>query len=118
MIFPKLFQKKEKKIAAAATTVSPLPSGPRTPSSLRLVPWSTEKTGFLAKVNQYIFRVPLETNKTEIKKAIEAKYRVKILGLRIVNLPAKIRRRGRQPGWTKAIKKAVVKLAPGQKIEA
>jgi len=81
------------------------------------VPHITEKTTNLAEKNQYVFRVWQKANKNEIKKAIENLYKVKVMDVKIINVPAKRRRLGRISGWRKGYKKAIVRLKEGQKIE-
>ncbi len=81
-------------------------------------PIDTEKTRALAELGQYVFEVDPRANKIQVKQAVEKIYNVKVEEVRIIKLPAKRARRGyhiviRKP----ARKKAVVKLAPGQKIQ-
>jgi len=80
-------------------------------------PLITEKATNLSEFNQYVFEVFPSANKTEIKKAIEKTYKVDVLSVRIINIPAKKRRLGRISGWRKGYKKAIVKIKEGQKIE-
>jgi large subunit ribosomal protein L23 len=67
--------------------------------------------------NQYSFRVLADAHKTEIRQAIEELFDVRVTDVRTVSVPGKPKRRGlsrgRRPGW----KKAIVELAPGDKIE-
>lgn len=80
-------------------------------------PHITEKAAALADKNQYVFKVFPETNKIEIKRAVEQIYDVNVLSVKIVNIPKKPKRWGRTTGWKKGYKKAIVKLKEGQKIE-
>ena len=80
-------------------------------------PQVTEKATDLVKKNQYVFKVYSRANKNEVKKAIESVYGVDVISVRIINVPAKRRRLGRQRGWRKGYKKAIVKIKEGQKIE-
>ena len=80
-------------------------------------PQVTEKATDLVKKNQYVFKVYSRTNKNEVKKAIESVYGVDVISVRVINVPAKRRRLGRQRGWRKGYKKAIVKIKQGQKIE-
>lgn len=80
-------------------------------------PHITEKATDLAKKNQYVFKISETANKTEIKKAIENLYGVSVLAVRIIKIPKKSRRLGKQKGWKKGYKKAIVKIKEGQKIE-
>ena len=77
----------------------------------------TEKGTRLAKLNQYILRVAREANKIQIKEAVEELFKVTVKQVNTLTMPGKWRRltrqRGQRPDW----KKAVVSLAPGQKIE-
>lgn len=81
------------------------------------IPHVTEKATDLTKINQYIFKVWPRANKFEIKKAIESLYGVKVIGVKIINIPKKKRRLGKVSGWRQGYKKAIVKIKEGQKIE-
>ena len=81
-------------------------------------PLLTEKSTFLQDVrNQYCFRVHPKANKSEIRKAIEALFDVRVEKVNIINNPGKIRRilgrQGRSAPW----KKAIVTLPEGQRLE-
>jgi len=80
-------------------------------------PHISEKASYLAEKNQYIFQVSPNYNKQEIKKSIEGIYGVDVLSVNVVKIPAKKRRIGRQEGFRKCVKKAIVKIKEGQKIE-
>ena len=81
----------------------------------------TEKATDLTGENQYVFKVALDSNKTEIKKAIVDLYGVEVERVNIVKIPGKRRRLGKSEGWReglkKGYKKAIVKIKEGQKIE-
>ena len=77
----------------------------------------TEKATELEKENKYVFKVFQKTNKIEIKKAIEDLYDVDVVDVKIINVPRRRKRLGRQEGWKKGYKKAIVKVKKGQKIE-
>ena len=80
-------------------------------------PHVSEKATDLLDNNQYIFRVFQDTNKIEIKGAVEDLYGVKVINVKIINIHEKSRRVGRTLGIKKGYKKAIVKIAEGQKIE-
>jgi len=80
-------------------------------------PILTEKTRELSEKGEYVFEVAKTSNKNEIKKAIEELFNVKVEKVRVVNLPQKIKRLGRFFGKKTGIKKAIVKLKEGQKID-
>ena len=82
-------------------------------------PIITEKSNdLLEKENKYTFKVALEANKVEIKQAIEAIYNVKVLDIATVRVLPKRRRVGKYEGYRSAYKKAIVKLAKDDKIDA
>jgi large subunit ribosomal protein L23 len=82
-------------------------------------PRITEKSVHLQnKLNSYTFEVHPDANKTQIKEAIKALWKVAAVSVNTINCRGKPRRvRSRLPGMTPAWKKAVVRLAVGQKIE-
>ncbi len=80
-------------------------------------PHITEKAMLLAEQNQYIFEIHPKANKKQVKKAIEDVYGVHVESVRITKTPPKLRRRGRQEGWKKGVKKAIVRIKEGEGIE-
>ncbi len=80
-------------------------------------PHISEKATDLNKNNQYVFNVYPRSNKPEIKKAVEDVYGIDVVSVRIINIPQKSRRVGRTTGIKSGYKKAIVKIAAGQKIE-
>ena len=81
-------------------------------------PVISEKSTLETERNNYTFAVARDANKFLIKSAVEAEFKVTVLGVRVVSVRPKQKRRGRRtlgmvPGW----KKAVVTVAPGDKIE-
>jgi len=77
----------------------------------------TEKATGLEAENKYVFNVSSKANKTEIKKAVQNLYGVNVVNVRIINIPRKQIRLGRQKGWKKGYKKAIVRINKGQRIE-
>ena len=80
-------------------------------------PLVTEKTNDVMQDNKYTFVVPLKANKVEIRQAVEKVFKVKVLEVNTVRVLGKIKRMGKHSGKRPDYKKAVVKLAPGQRIE-
>ncbi len=89
-------------------------------------PIITEKTTRLKEMGQYVFEVDPRANRQQVKQAVEKLFNVRVLAVRIINVPAKRRRDWRarilsskpkqvvrRPGW----KKAIVQVAPGQTID-
>jgi len=86
--------------------------------SILIAPHVTEKTSLaMQNHNQYTFRVRREASKTDIRKAIELMFDVKVTSVQVVNEPGKVRRFGRTVGRTQDWKKAYVSLSPGQTID-
>ncbi len=67
--------------------------------------------------NVVVFEVKAKANKTEIKQAVEAIFKVSVEKVNVVNVHPKEKRMGRYVGKTKAIRKAYVKLANDNKID-
>lgn len=61
------------------------------------------------------FEVAANANKTQVRHAVEAIFKVKVAEVRTINLEGKLRRRGRYSGYLPDWKKAYVRLKPGQK---
>jgi large subunit ribosomal protein L23 len=86
--------------------------------SVLIAPHVTEKTSLaMQNHNQYTFRVRRDATKTDIKKAVELMFEVKVAGVQVVNEPGKARRFGKHAGRTQDWKKAYVSLAAGQSID-
>ena len=79
----------------------------------------SEKASLLAeKQNQYVFRVNPLANKIEIKNAIERLFKKRVVAIRTMQCAGKKKRErradfGRRAHW----KKAIISLAPGDKID-
>jgi large subunit ribosomal protein L23 len=83
-----------------------------------LAPHVTEKTSLaLQDRNQYTFRVRREATRTDVRRAVELMFDVKVEGVQVVNEPGKTRRFGGRAGRTQDSKKAYVRLAEGQSID-
>ena len=81
-------------------------------------PLVTEKSmQTLEKLNKVTVEVLATANKTEVKLAFEAVYKVKVKTVNISNVRAKYTRRGRYPGTISGFKKAVVTLVSGQALD-
>ncbi len=81
-------------------------------------PLITEKGTRLSGENKYAFEVSRVANKQQIKEAVEKAFNVKVAAVNVMNMKGKPRRARRggivnRPDW----KKAVVTLAPDDKIE-
>ena len=64
---------------------------------------------------KYTFEVAKEATKTNVKKAIEEIFKVKVESVNISNVYGKIKRQGRHEGLTGSYKKAIVQLTSDSK---
>lgn len=80
-------------------------------------PVVSEKSYALIGEGKYTFRVDDRAHKTQIAHAVEEIFGVKVAAVRTAKVRSKPKRRGLQQGRTRAWKKAVVQLAPGERIE-
>ena len=80
-------------------------------------PHISEKATILSENNRYVFKVYPNTNKIDIKKAVEGVYGVDVLSVNIIKIPKKKRRLGKVQGFKAGYTKAIVKVQDGQKIE-
>lgn len=80
-------------------------------------PVISEKSYALMGVGKYTFRVHDDAHKTQIKQAVEKLFDVGVVEVRTSSVRAKPKRRGVSKGVTRSWKKAIVQLAPGDKID-
>ena len=87
------------------------------PRDVILAPVVSEKSYSLLDQNAYTFYVHPEANKTEIRQAVEAIWDVKVINVNTLNRKGKTKRFRYTQGKRPDTKRAVVKLAEGDKIE-
>jgi len=81
-------------------------------------PILTEKTDYQRDENQYVFEVDRQANKLQIKEAVEMIFDVEVKAVNTMIMKPKRRRLGRKTITTRpAWKRAVVTLAPGERIQ-
>ncbi|MGD9971640.1 MAG: 50S ribosomal protein L23 [Desulfatirhabdiaceae bacterium] len=81
-------------------------------------PVISEKTTIQKEMaNQISFEVDKKANRVEILMAVETLFKVKVESVNTLHVKGKVKRRGRIVGKRKDWKKAVVKLAPGERID-
>lgn len=78
----------------------------------------TEKTTAYEPEGKYLFLVDKSANKIQIKQAVEQMYKVKVRTVNTFISQGKLKRVRQQLGRTPDIKRAIVTLKEGQKIEA
>ncbi len=90
----------------------------KNPQEIIQAPLITEKGSLLSETaHQVLFRVRPDANKIEVKKAIEALFKVKVIKVRMARYLGKMRRVGRNAGRLPQWKKAYVTLKEGDKID-
>ena len=82
-----------------------------------LAPVVSEKSYSLIEDDKYSFRVHPRAHKTQIRQAVEELFDVTVVGVNVVNVRSKPKRRGfskgTKPGW----KKAIVQVQAGDRID-
>lgn len=84
--------------------------------SLILTPKISEKAITFAEKGVYVFEVPTSTNKIEVRKAVEASFKVNVVDVRMIVVKGKVKTFKQIKGTQKTVKKAMVKLKSGQTI--
>jgi large subunit ribosomal protein L23 len=87
------------------------------PRDVLLAPVISEKSYGLLDDNKYTFVVRPDANKTQIKIAVEQVFNVKVLDVNTLNRQGKRKRTRSGFGRRKDTKRAIVSLAPGDRIE-
>ena len=86
-------------------------------SQILLAPVVSEKSYHGTGESRYTFRVHQDAHKTQVRQAVEELFGVKVIGVNVVKVQPKPKRRGTfkgtRPGW----KKAIVQLRAGDTIE-
>ena len=87
----------------------------KTPHDIILRPVLTEKSYDGMADKKYAFEVAIDANKTEIKKAIETIFEVKVAEVNTMRTIGKMKRQGRTQGRRPEVKKAYVTLTEASK---
>lgn len=87
------------------------------PYQIIIRPLITEKNTTMMMFNKYSFEVVREANKPQIKRAVEHIFGVTVTSVHTMNVRGKRKRRGREFGYARDWKKAIVTLAEGERIE-
>jgi len=82
-----------------------------------IAPIVTEKTNEAMGHGSYTFRVHPDATKADVHNAIEEIFKVRVVKVNTMNVAGKPRRLGLRKGRTRDWKKAIVTLAPGQKLQ-
>ena len=82
-----------------------------------LAPVITEKSSMASEHNQVVFKVRRDATKPEIKAAVEKLFKVKVLAVNTILRKGKTKRFRGLPGKQQDVKRAIVRLAEGDKID-
>ena len=88
------------------------------PHQILIRPLLTEKvTGLREKHNKIGFLVDPRSNKIEIKRAAEEVLKVRVEKIHIINVKGKRKRLGRYEGRRSNVKKAIISLKKGERVD-
>jgi large subunit ribosomal protein L23 len=88
------------------------------PRDIIFAPVVSEKSYSVLDQNWYTFLVHPDANKTQIKIAIQQIFNVRVVSVNTANREGKRKRTRTGVGQRKSTKRAMVKLAEGDRIEA
>lgn len=77
----------------------------------------TERSVAMNESGKYMFSVALHATKNEVKKAVKDLYHVDVASVNVINLPGKMKRFRNIMRKQSGIRKAIVTLKEGQKID-
>ena len=80
-------------------------------------PVVTEKSTKISENNQFVFKVSLESNKDDIKKAIEKLYKVKVKNVNTIKIKGKKKVFKGTKGKRSDYKKAIICLQEGETLD-
>jgi large subunit ribosomal protein L23 len=85
--------------------------------SVLVAPIVSEKSTMIGEKNEQVaFRVKHDATKPEIKAAVELLFKVQVESVQVLNQKGKTKRFGRMEGRRSGVRKAYVRLKPGQEI--
>lgn len=87
----------------------------RNPHDIIIKPIITEKSMDDMAYGKYTFQVDKRANKTEVKKALETIFGIKVEKVNTMNYLGKVKRQGAHSGRKASWKKAIVTLAADSK---
>ena len=87
------------------------------PHEVVLRPMITEKGTILQETGKYVFQVTPKATKGDIKQAIEGTFGVKVMDVNVARIRGKSKRFGPKFKKMPDIKKAIVTLKPGDRIQ-
>ena len=82
-----------------------------------LNPIATEKSSMISEFNQVTFKVAIDSNKKQIKEAVENIFKVKVKSVNTITTKGKLKAFRVTIGRKSNFKKAIVTLQDGQSID-
>ena len=82
-----------------------------------IAPVITEKATKISEKNQYVFKVKIDSNKKEIKQAIEKLFKVKIKNIKTIKIKGKNKIFKGTKGKRSDYKKAIICLNKGENLD-
>ncbi|MBR3032749.1 MAG: 50S ribosomal protein L23 [Clostridiales bacterium] len=82
----------------------------KAPQDIIIKPIITEKSSYDAALGKYTFQVAKDATKTDVRKAVEQLFEVKVVSVNTVNYDGKKKRQRYVEGTTASFKKAVVTI--------
>ena len=82
-----------------------------------IAPIITEKATKISEKNQYVFKVKIDSNKKEIKQAIEKLFKVKIKKIKTIKIKGKSKIFKGTKGRRSDYKKAIICLNKGENLD-
>ena len=82
-----------------------------------IAPIITEKATKISEKNQYVFKVKIDSNKKEIKQAIEKLFKVKIKKIKTIKIKGKSKIFKGTKGRRWDYKKAIICLNKGENLD-
>ncbi len=80
-------------------------------------PLITEKSTLLQEEGKYVFHVAPRANKVQIREAVQKSFGVVVIDVNILKVRGKLKRYGPKLSRTPDMKKAIVTLRPGDRIQ-
>jgi large subunit ribosomal protein L23 len=121
-LFTKKAKTEEKKVEkpaekAEVKAISKEPVHGSNAKSVLKQPWFSERATDLATHGQYVFLVAPEATKPAVREEVQRRYGVKVTGVNMVTIKGKMKRYGSRKTRRNKIKKAIVTLKKGDKID-
>lgn len=107
-----------KKTVAKTASIPAKKEGKKVSSFSLSLPHITEKAGLLQGQNQYVFKVVPGATKYGVRDSVEVQYGVQVAKVRMIAVPSKSIRVGKNMGKRPGYKKAIVTLKEGYTIAA